>query len=380
MLVVCAMIMVQVHDGRFHPGVYASPVASETCCAYYYGFNTTVSPTNNVHVRRALSYAVDRETLTTELPWEDIQSAKTFACPGIFGAPEDAPESPGIEFNPELAKTELELAGYPGGAGLPKITLMFNTSEGHRKIAEAVQAQWKEHLGIDVELADQAFGVNYATLSEDAPQIWQHSWCADCPDENNRVLNQFHSTKGANRVLWSNSEYDQIVDQLDTETDPARLKEHYERAERLLTANQAVIIPLFHYTRTPGLDLSPEASPPLPKPTAHAQVRFEDVIPDGNDKVVVLRNFGDEDADLTGWQVQSVDRITGEVLDVFRFPDGFSLPVGGEVRIHSGPAAQSNPPGDLLWTNNDLWNPEDGKAVLVDNQGNQRASRAWRSN
>ena len=69
---------------------------------------------------------------------------------------------------------------------------MFNTSEGHQKIAEFIQQSWKDNLGVEVKLANQEWGVYLKTLTEDAPQIYRLGWCADYPDENNWVLEVFH--------------------------------------------------------------------------------------------------------------------------------------------------------------------------------------------
>ncbi len=225
--------------------LYIAPVL----CTYYYGFNTTKEPVNNKNVRRALSYAVDRKTLIATVLKAGQKPAKTFACPGIFGSPAEDPNFKGIEFDPEQAKKELELAGYPGGKGLPKITLMFNTSEGHKKIAEFIQANWKEYLGVEVELANQEWKVYLKTLDEDAPQIYRLGWCADYPDENNWVLEVFHSTKGANRIKWSNAEFDQLTEQAAFESDPAKRKELYFKAEKILCVDEAGIIPIYYYTR-----------------------------------------------------------------------------------------------------------------------------------
>jgi len=224
--------------------LYIAPVL----CTAYYGFNTTKSPVDNKHVRRALSHAIDRQTLIDTVLKGEQKPAKTFTCPGIFGSPAEDPSFPAIEFNPEQAKKELELAGYPDGAGFPEMTLMHNTSEGHEKIAEFIQANWNEHLGIEVELADQELMVYLETVTEDAPQIFRLGWMAEYPDPENYLLS-LHSTKGTNLIRWNNSEFDQLVEQAAFETDPEKRKELYLRAEEILCVDEAGIIPIYYYTR-----------------------------------------------------------------------------------------------------------------------------------
>src|SRR5690606_2189578 len=91
--------------------------------------------------------------------------------------------------DPEKAKAELQ--SYLDEKGLKvsdlDITLMFNTSSGHQKIAEAIQQMWKEYLGLDVKLANQEWKVYLETIRDPqaTPQIWRLGWCQDYPDANN---------------------------------------------------------------------------------------------------------------------------------------------------------------------------------------------------
>jgi len=109
----------------------------------------TKPPMDNPLVRKAFSAAIDRQSLIDYITKGNQVPATTFVCPGIFGHVSPS-EGVGIGFDPEAARKYLADAGYPEGKGLPEITLMFNTSEGHRKIAQAIQQMWKEHLGVEV--------------------------------------------------------------------------------------------------------------------------------------------------------------------------------------------------------------------------------------
>ena len=232
-------------DPELSKELYIAPVL----CTAYYGFNTSKPPVDNKHVRRALSYAIDRQELIDTVLKGGQKPAKTLACPGIFGSPAEDPNFQGIEFDPDIAKKELEMAGYPNGEGWPSdVVLMHNTSDGHKRIAEFIQSQWKEHLGIAVELADQELMGYLETVTEDAPQIFRLGWMADYPDPDN-FLYPFHSTKGSNHIKWSNAEFDQLTEQAAFETDPAKRKELYLRAEEILCVDEAGIIPIYYYTR-----------------------------------------------------------------------------------------------------------------------------------
>jgi oligopeptide transport system substrate-binding protein len=221
-------------------------------CSYYYGFNVTKLPLDNVLVRKALSYAIDRQKLVDTVTKGGQIPAWSFACPGIFGNVAENPDFPGIAFNPEKARELLAEAGYPGGEGFPEVTVMFNTHEGHQKIAEFVQQQWSEHLGIEsVKLANQEFKVYVDTLVEDAPQVYRHGWCTDYPDQNNWVLEVFHPTKSNNRSKWSGpaaDEFARIVEQAALESEPEKRKELYFEAEKIIAVDEAIMAPLYYYT------------------------------------------------------------------------------------------------------------------------------------
>jgi oligopeptide transport system substrate-binding protein len=219
---------------------------------YFYGFNTTKPPVNDVRVRQALAYTIDRQLLVDTVMKGGRLPAWSFASPGIFGNVAANPDFPGISFDPQKGRDLLAEAGYPGGAGFPKMMLIFNTSEGNQKIAEFVQANWREYLGIEVELGNQEWRVYLQTLSKDAPQVWRLTWGGDYPDQNSWLPEVFHPTEGANRPQWSGPAADrfaQLVEDAAAETDPEERKCLYFEAEKLLCVDDAVIIPIYHYAR-----------------------------------------------------------------------------------------------------------------------------------
>jgi oligopeptide transport system substrate-binding protein len=235
-------------DAKLSKELYIAPYL----CTYYYGFNTAKAPTDNVKVRQALSHGIDRQKLIDTVLKAEQKPAKTFACPGIFGSPAEDASFVGISYDPAKGKALLAEAGYPDGKGLPEITLMFNTSQGHQKIAEFIQQSWKEALGIEVKLANQEWAVYLKTVKDDAPQVYRMGWCADYTDENNWVLEVFHPTLSANDPNWSGPDADkfgQLTEQAAAETDAAKRKQLYFEAEKLLCVDSAVIAPIYYYTR-----------------------------------------------------------------------------------------------------------------------------------
>jgi oligopeptide transport system substrate-binding protein len=232
--------------------VKADPVLSKEyvnmpdVATYYYGFNNTKPPMDNPLVRKAFSAAINRQALIDFVLKGGQTPATTFTCPGLFGHMPPA-EGVGIGYDPEAAKKYLADAGYPGGKGLPEVTLMFNTSEAHSKIAQAIQQMWKENLGVEVNVVNQEWKVYLQTLTEDAPQIFRLGWGADYADANNFVYEVFHSTDSDNNIKWSNAEFDRTVEQAARESDPVKRYELYKRAEQILCEEEAAMAPIYHY-------------------------------------------------------------------------------------------------------------------------------------
>jgi ABC-type oligopeptide transport system substrate-binding subunit len=236
-------------------------------CTYYYGFTTNKPPTDNPLVRKALSAAIDRQTLVDTVLKGGQTPANSFANPLIFGNvagdPDVCPWCVDYEMGKEKAKEWLAEAGYPDGEGWPTdVVLMHNTSEGHKKIAEFIQANWRDVLGIEVNVENQEWAVYLETLQnttplEDMPQIWRMGWCADYPDQNNWVHEVFNPTAGANRCRMSEDnpyvgdkmkEFDELTRAAGQEPDAAKRQEMYKQAELLLVDEIAAMAPIYYYT------------------------------------------------------------------------------------------------------------------------------------
>jgi oligopeptide transport system substrate-binding protein len=217
-------------------------------CTYYLGFNTARPPLDDARVRKALSAAIDRQLLIDKVVRGDQRPATTFVPTPVFGAVPPA-EGVGIGYDPERARRWLAEAGYPGGKGFPEVVLMYNTSEGHARIAQAVQQMWRRELGIAVRVENQEWKVFLqTTLRKDGPHIFRMAWCADYPDANNWLMEVFHPGKSANRVHWSNAEFARLTERAQVVQAPAERAALYRRAEQILCEEQAVIAPIYFYT------------------------------------------------------------------------------------------------------------------------------------
>jgi oligopeptide transport system substrate-binding protein len=244
------------------PELSAQLVVAPDFCTYYYGFNTSAPVVDDVRVRRALSMAIDRQSLIDNVLKGGQEPAQWFSRPGLAGAPTmaDYPDL-GIKSDPEGAKAELQsyLDEMGTTAAELDLTLMFNTSEGHRKIAEAIQQMWKDTLGVDVKLVNQEWKVYLTTIKgADTPQIYRLGWCLDYPDANNFIrenfapngsANPFTDGKPSGGVFYENDTFNQLLLDAAREQDPVKRVELYAQAEEILVVEDAVIAPIYWYTR-----------------------------------------------------------------------------------------------------------------------------------
>ena len=227
-------------------------------CTYYYGFTTIKPPFNDPLVRRAFSAAIDRQGLIKEVLKGPQRPANSFTSPGIFGSvggdPEVAPWALDYELGKRKAREWLAKAGYRGGEGFPQVILMHNTGERQRKIAQAIATMWEKALGIKVKIADQDWKIYIATLRKDSPleevpHIWRLGWCECYPDPDDFLRVVFHSQSAENFTRWRNKGFDKLVEEAAEEVYPARRRELYKEAEKILCDEEAAIAPIYFYAQ-----------------------------------------------------------------------------------------------------------------------------------
>lgn len=220
---------------------------------YFYRLNIKTPQLQDRRVRRALGMAIDREKLVENITKGGQIPAYTMTPPGTMGY---YPTST-LAFDPEGAKNLLSEAGYPNGEGFPAIEILYNTNEGHRKIAVALQEMWKDYLNIDIKLLNQEWKVYLATESAGDYQISRGGWIGDYVDPNN-FLDMFLCGGGNNRTGWCNEEYDRLI----VEVAPSQSSHEerlavFQQAETMLLDDMP-IIPVYTYTSVKLVDSSVE--------------------------------------------------------------------------------------------------------------------------
>jgi oligopeptide transport system substrate-binding protein len=210
---------------------------------YFYRVNVTKPPLNDKRVRKALAMAIDRGSIVTNVMKGGQLPAYNLVPPGTAGYTSHTH----LEENIAEAKRLLAEAGYPGGKGLPTIELLYNTSEAHRTIAEAIQQMWRTRLGVNAQLVNQEWKVYLDSQRTLNYQVCRGSWIGDYVDPNS-FLDMWLTGGGNNETGWSNPEYDRLIAQAAATADPAGRLEVFQKAEAILM-DEMPEIPVYFYTR-----------------------------------------------------------------------------------------------------------------------------------
>jgi len=210
---------------------------------YIYRFNVRRPPLDDVRVRRALALAIDRVAIVERVTRGGQPPACNFTPPGTGGYVSRAR----LDSTVDDARALLADAGFPGGDRFPSIVLLYNTNEGHRQIAEAVQEMWQKKLGISVTLHNQEAKVYTDTMRNGAYDIARYAWSGDYNDPNT-FLDMMISNGGNNQTGWSNAEYDRLLAEAGRTFDEAARFEIFQRAEEILM-DEVPIAPVYFYTR-----------------------------------------------------------------------------------------------------------------------------------
>lgn len=210
---------------------------------YFYRVNVTKKPLNDKRIRHALSLALDRQTLVDKVTKGGQIPAWNFTPPGTAGFTAESK----TEYNVEKAKQLLAEAGFPGGKGLAPIEILYNTSEAHKVIAEAIQQMWKTALGVDVTLSNQDWKVYLNSQKTLNYQVSRAGWIGDYSDPNT-FIDMWVTGGGNNQTGFSSKEYDNLLKESQrAPTQEARFA-IFQKMEKILS-DEMPIIPIYTYTR-----------------------------------------------------------------------------------------------------------------------------------
>ena len=226
---------------------------------YYMSFQVQKPPFNDVRVREAFALAIDRNFIVENITRTGQIPAAGFVPSGINDYDPSGPDfrtnggewysvdPEQYEANCDRARQLLTDAGYPGGQGFPAVQYMYNTNDSHRAIAEALQADWERELGVTVTLANQDWAVFLQTRKQGDYQLARNGWIADYNDPIS-FLDMWVSNSGNNDAQYSNPQFDALILQSRTATDPAARMKVLHDAEKIMQ-DDFMLAPIYFYTQ-----------------------------------------------------------------------------------------------------------------------------------
>lgn len=228
---------------------------------YYVCFQTQKAPFDDPRVRKAFSLAIDRTYIVNQVTQSGQVEAGGFVPSGVYdadGADGDdfrtvggdyyKPTDADYEANCDEARQLLADAGYPNGEGFPVVEYLYNTSDAHKAVAEALQFMWEEELGVKVTLNNQEWAAFLQTRKDGDYSIARNGWIADYNDPIS-FLDMWMTGGGNNDAQYANDDYDALIKQAKTTTDNAERMDLLHQAEDKLIGEDNVLAPLYFYTQ-----------------------------------------------------------------------------------------------------------------------------------
>ncbi|MBM7702568.1 peptide ABC transporter substrate-binding protein [Metabacillus iocasae] len=213
---------------------------------YMYKFNTTVEGLDNVNIRKALAYAIDRQAIIDNVTKQEQVPATAMVPPQAYGEESHSLYKDGdVEAAKELLAKGLE------EKGMDKLTLKlsYNTDEGHQKIAQAIQDMWSKAFEgkVEVSLDNSEWNVYIDKLHNGDYEIGRMGWIGDFNDPIT-FLELFREKDGGNNnTYWENAKYQELLAQSQQEVDAEKRLELLKQAEQILI-DEMPASPIYYYT------------------------------------------------------------------------------------------------------------------------------------
>jgi len=211
----------------------------------YFGLNTTEAPFDDIKVRQAFNYAIDKQTLATTLLEDLVVPAAGILPPGFPGY---NPDLEGYNYDPDKARQLISKSKYGGLDNLPRITLTLPGSFGAAisPSIEAMLAMWEKNLGVEISILQTEWAIFLQDLHQNRFQMFGGlGWIADYPDPENFLDVLFHSRSNNNQSEYSNGQVDLLLERARIELDETARFELYHQAEEIIV-DDAPWIPLWH--------------------------------------------------------------------------------------------------------------------------------------
>lgn len=235
----------------------------------YIGFNVEQPPFDDVHFRRALNFAIDKDLIANEVYAGLIKPAYGILPPGFPGYTEGIE---GLKFDEARAVDEMCASAYANQEACetartegieqaedesiedeslysedgPRIVLSVSGTGSDVPIGtQVILEMWKNALGVEVEIQQVEWATYLQDLNQRKFQIYSLGWQADYPDPQDFLDILFHTESETNHGAYSNPEVDTILEDARIERDSTKRVELYNRAEQIIV-DDAAWVPLWY--------------------------------------------------------------------------------------------------------------------------------------
>lgn len=225
---------------------------SDIIGVYYLDLNNKDKTLSDKRVRKALSLAIDRNYIVSNIGHGKLIAAESFVPPVVKGLEKSFREESSnfiiannYSNNIIEAKKLLAEAGYPNGENFP--ILEVKVSSGfYTTVLEAIQEMWKNNLNIDVVVRTEESKITLPFRQSGKYQIARTSWTGDYNDPLT-MLQIMTSESDINYSGFSNERYDYLINFATTSTNEKDRMEALKEAEAILF-EEMPIIPFIYRT------------------------------------------------------------------------------------------------------------------------------------
>ena len=208
----------------------------------YVGFNVEQPPFDDVHFRRAMNYAVDKELIAEAVLQGRVRPAHGPIPPGFIGF---NPDLEPLGFDVDKAVEELNMSKYADPETRPRIVLTAAGTGGSPPTwLQAVADMWARNLGVEIEFQEVEWATFLQEIDNFRLQVFTLAWSPDYPDPHTFVDVLFRSDSTINQTRYGNAEVDALLDEATTEPDPARRIQLYQEAEQIIV-DEAAWVPMW---------------------------------------------------------------------------------------------------------------------------------------
>ncbi len=222
-------------------------------CTYYYSYDMSKPPFDDIRVRRALSWTINRDVITSNLLGMGQTSAYQYTPAITQGGVKYIPRWRRMAKDKQLAlaKQQLREAGYNAQNPL-SFQLLYNSNDNNKKIAQIANKMWQQVFGenvIKMTMIEKPWAEYVTARSSKKYSMVRTAWCGDY-NEPSSFLNILKSHHLQNIGSYHSQEYDDIMlSTLHADVNDSQRTQLYNKAEEQIDKD-APVIPIYHYVET----------------------------------------------------------------------------------------------------------------------------------